>query len=90
MGLGRGRGQTLLDAQRPRSHSRALRGGRDSTRSETATCVAFDLLPGIGESAHVLSKEARGVHQRGERCEIAGAGVQAKEVEAAAGRGVGA
>jgi hypothetical protein len=59
----------------------SLRRPRSLPRSDVATRGALGLPLRIRESAQVLAKQARGVHQGSERREIAGASVRAEEVE---------
>ena len=61
------------------NHSLGWRWG--ATRSELATRRVFDFTLSLCESAQVIANQARSVHQRRERREIAGARVHTKEIE---------
>src|SRR5437773_11058497 len=60
---------------------RALRGRRGSPRTDAPSCGALGLSLRLRESAQVLAKEARGVHQRSERGQILRVGVQTEKIE---------
>src|SRR5215213_4963419 len=61
------------------SPSPQMRRTMESCRAKSAT---LHLGLGIGETTDVFPDGAGGIQERGERCEIARAGVQAKQVEA--------
>jgi len=50
-------------------------------RARAKPACPIRLPPRLGQPAHVLAEQPRGIDQRGERHEVASSGVQAQQVE---------